>query len=676
MFEFFLALKYLLPKRKQLSLALISMMATAVISVVIWLLLVFLSVTDGLEKNWLSKLTDLNAPLRINPSPKYFSSYYYVVDNYAEESNFRTKSLGEKLQAVKSDPFNPSLDMYPATFLPVPDRKSDGSLKDPVKGCFNLLNSLRRQFPGLYFQEYEISGASLRLEIIKKGDVNEPASHTYLNQVAYVTNLADKSPYQGGLILTPNREDIQNLLEQSLRVEKKDPLFSQENLLKEIQLKRVSTKASSWHLDPSFLKEGFHATAIACQNSFEAMEQIILPKTISSSKESLPSPYKLGTLIKTTEGLFFKTPNALEKVPDGVVLTLDYPLSCEVVAQDEKKPLPLEIQAEIQNNPIQGFIDLEHLNVEAFEIVNRESNWIPWVHWDSKKESYVIPQSANSYGIIVPKNFYDSGTRIGHRGHLSYGAMTASSLQEQKLSVFVAGFYDPGIIAVGGKCILASKELAHILATDSSSYAVEKGLSNGILVWLKDISKTAQLKTAIVDALKQAGISSYFFVTPFTDYEYTKDILQQFQSDKILFSVVGVIILAVACCNIISLLNLLIYDKKKEIAILQTLGASPKSLIAIFSLCSLTLGIVSSLLGIALSYVTLHYLEQIVTFLTWVQGYNPFNEIFYGSSLPNTLSLSAVVKVLLYTPLLSLIAGIAPAIKALRIAPSTALKAD
>ncbi|MCX6989569.1 MAG: ABC transporter permease, partial [Chlamydiae bacterium] len=77
MFELSVALKYLVPKKKQLSVTLIASMSVGVISLVVWLVLVFLSVTEGMEKNWLKKLTDLNAPLKITPTKKYFSSYYY-----------------------------------------------------------------------------------------------------------------------------------------------------------------------------------------------------------------------------------------------------------------------------------------------------------------------------------------------------------------------------------------------------------------------------------------------------------------------------------------------------------------------------------------------------------------------------------------------------------------------
>src|ERR1700757_4002620 len=106
MFELSIALKYLIPRRKQLSVSLIALMSVIVISVVVWLILIFLSVTEGIEKNWLSKLTALNAPLRITPTEKYYSSYYYLVDRESSASHFTSKNIAQKASSPSSDPFS------------------------------------------------------------------------------------------------------------------------------------------------------------------------------------------------------------------------------------------------------------------------------------------------------------------------------------------------------------------------------------------------------------------------------------------------------------------------------------------------------------------------------------------------------------------------------------------
>src|SRR3990167_1496546 len=92
-------------------------MSVAVISIVVWLVVVFLSVTSGIEKNWLTKLTSLYAPIRISPTDAYYNSYYYLIDNFASNSNYSLKTIGEKAISKQSDPYLSDMDIeIPVSF--------------------------------------------------------------------------------------------------------------------------------------------------------------------------------------------------------------------------------------------------------------------------------------------------------------------------------------------------------------------------------------------------------------------------------------------------------------------------------------------------------------------------------------------------------------------------------
>lgn len=110
MFEFSVACKYLTPRRRQLSVSIISLISVLVIALVVWLIVVFFSVTDGLEKNWIQKLTALTAPVRMTPTDGYYQSYYYQIDSLSENSNYSLKTIAEKRVASFSDPYNPAVD--------------------------------------------------------------------------------------------------------------------------------------------------------------------------------------------------------------------------------------------------------------------------------------------------------------------------------------------------------------------------------------------------------------------------------------------------------------------------------------------------------------------------------------------------------------------------------------
>src|SRR5690606_25332283 len=110
--------------------------------------------------------------------------------------------------------------------------------------------------------------------------------------------------------------------------------------------------------------------------------------------------------------------------------------------------------------------------------------------------------------------------------------------------------------------------------------------------------------------------------------------------------------------------------------VLLSLGAKRRSIAAIFGICGVTLGIVSCVIGSIAAYATLSNIDTLVSFLNLLEGQEAFNPAFYGKSLPKELSPSALTFILFVTTLLSLIAGLIPAIKACRLQPSAILRSE
>lgn len=541
MFEFSVARKYLIPQKKQLSNALITVMSVTVIALVVWLVLVFLSVTAGMERAWLQKLTSLNAPLRITPTENYYASYYYQIDAFSQRSDFTHKTISEKLSTPLSDPYSPLEDGELPSFILKADHHPDGSLKDPVKKIFSILQNFQQTYPDIQFQDFELSGALLRLHLPRKGQDNA----TFLTQVSYLASFSNQNPHLRSLIVPPTPQDIQHLHQLATR----DPLL-------EFSLKHTTNLAG-------------------------AMTQF-----------SDPPP----------------------------------------------------------SSP-------------------------PWVYTLQNK-LFLPMDRAERKGIVLAKNFQESGVLLGDVGYLSYQAANLASVQEQRIPIYVAGFYDPGVLSIGNKCLLVPPSITQTINGLSNSYTLDRTLSNGIHVWFKDLTQADHIKQELHTALQKEGIAPYWNVTTFREYDFAKDLLQQFQSDKYLFTLLAGIILLVACCNIISLLVLLVNDKKKEIAILQAMGASSKSIMLIFGTCGCAMGMLSSLLGIGAALLTLHHLDTLVYLLGFLQGHEAFNVAFYGKSLPSELSSEALLFVLIVTPLFALGAGLVPAIKACRLKPSAILRSD
>ena len=174
----------------------------------------------------------------------------------------------------------------------------------------------------------------------------------------------------------------------------------------------------------------------------------------------------------------------------------------------------------------------------------------------------------------------------------------------------------------------------------------------------------------------RAGISSYWQIIPYYEYDFAKALISQFQSDRYLFTLVGLLILTVACSNVISLLLLLVNDKKHEIGVLLSLGAKKRSIALIFGGIGIVIGFISSLFGIALASFTLSHIDLFVKFLSSIEGRDAFSPLFYGDSLPNQMSFKALLFVLIASPILSFLAGLIPAIKACKLKPSAILRSE
>lgn len=670
-FEFSIALKYLIPRKKQLSVSLIALLSITVISLVVWLVLVFLSVTEGIERGWLQKLTTLNAPLRITPTSDYYASYYYQIDALSSTSGYTSKNIAGKISSPVADPYNPGEDGELPPRFPQPDLTPDDSLKDPVKGLFALLSKLKTKYPDLAFQDFELSGALMRLQLLRPSpDPRGEQAQGYLTQVSYIASIPDRCPELQSLLLPLAEKDLNHLLYLSSHSTdlsrqdsptltlKADAATAQkriQEILSHVKIKELKPTSPLWQIPVALLpeKQVFLGRAQFRNGNLSRVE---IPTQPFSGKDQL-KVWKERTSLVIEDHSGHKQNFSL-----ATPLLSEGPLCLNV---EESQGHVFKVNASLQKVLLKGEVGLDGLEVSKADFIGNGAQIF----------SSPVNQEKEA-GVFLTKSYLDSGVRIGDRGYLSYSSATSSSLQEHRLPIFVSGFYDPGIFSVGNKCILAPPLVTQTINASSSSFNLDKTQSNGVLVWFDDLASAEEIKRQLLLALSEQGIDRYWKVTTFREYDFAKDLMEQFQSDKYLFAMVGIIILIVACCNIISMLVLLVNDKKKEIGILQAMGATRLSIATIFGSCGMVMGILSALIGTAAALFTLQHIDGIVGLLSYIQGHDAFNSSFFGKSLPNALSRNAVIFILITTPLISLVAGLVPAIKACRLRPSEILRSD
>jgi lipoprotein-releasing system permease protein len=653
MFELFVALKYLVPRRSHLSVSLIAFLSVAVISLIVWLVLVFLSVTEGIERNWLDKLTTLNAPLRITPTHHYYNSYYYQIDGVSIASEYTPKNIAQKLRSSQTDPYREGEDGELPAHFPKPDLEAH---EDPVQGVVKLLRGMQ----GVRFQDFELSGALMRLQLLRQEDNTQG----YLTQVSYLATLPDASSNFSSLLLPPTEKDLNHLLyltshstelsrqdAPALSLKTSEALAHQrlQTLLSSVAIQQLKPRYPFWQLSPAFLPEKVRF-AVEPHYREGKLHRVDL-HTDTITEESSSWLWKEGSTLYFQRGA-----NAPVETLRAVPILTKGELIFDVKQQ---KATLFEVETSLQRQPVSGFVQLDDLVVVKADFSSPLSAPI-----NEEKE----------VGVLLAKGFIDNGVLLGDRGYLSYSSTTSSSLQEHRLPIFVSGFYDPGVLSVGNKCILVPPMVTETINASSSSFNLDKTQSNGFLVWFKDVHQARAMKEQITQALTLQGLDRYWKVSCFYEYDFAKDLLEQFQSDKYLFMLVGILILVVGCCNIISMLVLLVSDKKQEIGIFQAMGASKLSIACIFGICGIVMGMISCLIGTLAALLTLENLDSLVHILSLFQGHDTFNATFFGNSLPKELSPHALRFILIATPLLSLIAGLIPAIKACRLNPSELLR--
>lgn len=160
------------------------------------------------------------------------------------------------------------------------------------------------------------------------------------------------------------------------------------------------------------------------------------------------------------------------------------------------------------------------------------------------------------------------------------------------------------------------------------------------------------------------------------DWRHANDTLisvLQVQKDT-MFIVLGMIVL-VAAFNVISSLIMLVKDKRADIAVLRTLGASSGAVLRIFLMCGAFVGVAGTAIGTVIGIVFCHNIVAIQHTVERITGGQVFDSsVFLLTELPNTIDWGDVGRVIALGLGLSLLATLYPSWRAARTDPVEALR--
>ncbi len=157
--------------------------------------------------------------------------------------------------------------------------------------------------------------------------------------------------------------------------------------------------------------------------------------------------------------------------------------------------------------------------------------------------------------------------------------------------------------------------------------------------------------------------------------QYHANFFRALKIEKRMMFIILMLIVAVAAFNIVSTLVMVVTDKESDIAILRTLGASPRSIMAIFIVQGTVIGLVGAVLGVAGGLSLALNVETIVPAIEQAFGieFMPA-DVYYISDLPSEVHMDDVVQISVVSFLLSILATLYPAWRASRTQPAEALR--
>jgi lipoprotein-releasing system permease protein len=161
----------------------------------------------------------------------------------------------------------------------------------------------------------------------------------------------------------------------------------------------------------------------------------------------------------------------------------------------------------------------------------------------------------------------------------------------------------------------------------------------------------------------------------FSWIDENSNFFQALAMEKMMMFLILVLIIAVAAFNMLASLVMMVTDKESDIAILRTIGASSKNIIAIFMVQGALTGLFGTLLGMVLGVILSLNVTALVNEIQNVLHVQFLNaSVYYINFLPSKLLVSDVIHVCLVAFGLSLLATIYPAWRASKVKPAEALR--
>ncbi|MBN1239015.1 MAG: lipoprotein-releasing ABC transporter permease subunit [Gammaproteobacteria bacterium] len=271
---------------------------------------------------------------------------------------------------------------------------------------------------------------------------------------------------------------------------------------------------------------------------------------------------------------------------------------------------------------------------------------------------------SGEYRIVIGSGVAEAlGVGIGDEVLLvlAQGLVTPVGITPRYRTFTVSGIFEAGMYEYDrGLVFVHFGDAARMLRTD--------GRASGLRLAVTDVYFGRDIATALARTLDERSYVN----------DWTRQHVNFFNSIRLSKAIMFVIlsmVIAVAAFNIVSTLVMVVRDKKGDIAILRSFGASPRSVMTVFASQGTMIGLVGTAAGLLLGLLVTTQLDAVVRLIEASFDIDLLSaEVYFLGDLPSQVRAGEVAQIALVALALAVLATIYPALSAARQHPAEALR--